>query len=243
MRSRSGSLTPEGALRALDGRLGGLDTGSTPPRACCSEVAGGAGRGSRARRPGRSSRRSGSCWPGRGSRAPATRRGLRQGGDGRRHRDQRAGRRSAATGWTGWPTRSSRRWGSSGGSTRWRRPSSTTRSSPPTVTASCTSRLTGDDLPRFRRQFKTYLNQNTIRDIAGFQSQLNKQAELIRQRIATINTSLVGVDYNPAATSGWNRCRPRTPTSVTSAPTCGPAPTTRCPARTPTTTPSRSSCR
>ncbi len=58
-------------------------------------------------------------------------------------------------------------------------------------------RLTGDDLPRFRRQFKTYLNQNTIRDIAGFQSQLNKQAGLIRERIATINTSLVGVDYNP----------------------------------------------
>jgi uncharacterized protein YPO0396 len=59
-------------------------------------------------------------------------------------------------------------------------------------------RLTGDDLPRFRQQFKTYLNQNTIRDIAGFQSQLNKQAELIRQRIATINSSLVGVDYNPS---------------------------------------------
>ena len=58
-------------------------------------------------------------------------------------------------------------------------------------------RLTGDDLPRFRRQFKTYLNQNTIRDIAGFQSQLNKQAELIRERITTINASLVGVDYNP----------------------------------------------
>jgi uncharacterized protein YPO0396 len=58
-------------------------------------------------------------------------------------------------------------------------------------------RLTGDDLPRFRQQFKTYLNQNTIRDIAGFQSQLNKQAELIRVRIATINSSLVGVDYNP----------------------------------------------
>jgi uncharacterized protein YPO0396 len=58
-------------------------------------------------------------------------------------------------------------------------------------------RLTGDDLPRFRRQFKTYLNQNTIRDIAGFQSQMNKQAELIRERITTINASLVGVDYNP----------------------------------------------
>jgi uncharacterized protein YPO0396 len=59
------------------------------------------------------------------------------------------------------------------------------------------NRLTGDDLPRFRQQFKTYLNQNTIRDIAGFQSQLNKQAEVIRDRIATINASLVGVDYNP----------------------------------------------
>ena len=58
-------------------------------------------------------------------------------------------------------------------------------------------RLMGDDLPRFRQQFKTYLNQNTIRDIAGFQSQLNKQAQLIRDRIATINSSLVGVDYNP----------------------------------------------
>jgi uncharacterized protein YPO0396 len=58
-------------------------------------------------------------------------------------------------------------------------------------------RLTSDDLPRFQQQFKTYLNQNTIRDIAGFQSQLNKQADVIRQRIATINESLVDVDYNP----------------------------------------------
>jgi uncharacterized protein YPO0396 len=57
--------------------------------------------------------------------------------------------------------------------------------------------LTDDDLPRFQRQFKTYLNQNTIRDIAGFQSQLNKQADVIRERIDTINSSLVGVDYNP----------------------------------------------
>jgi len=58
-------------------------------------------------------------------------------------------------------------------------------------------RLTDDDLPRFQQQFKTYLNQNTIRDIAGFQSQLNKQAEVIKGRIATINSSLVDVDYNP----------------------------------------------
>ncbi len=58
-------------------------------------------------------------------------------------------------------------------------------------------RLAADDLPRFRHQFKTYLNQNTIRDIAGFQSRLVKQAELIKERIATINESLVDVDYNP----------------------------------------------
>jgi uncharacterized protein YPO0396 len=58
-------------------------------------------------------------------------------------------------------------------------------------------RLVNDDLPRFTQQFKIYLNQNTIRDIAGFQSQLNKQSELIKERIGTINSSLVGVDYNP----------------------------------------------
>jgi uncharacterized protein YPO0396 len=59
------------------------------------------------------------------------------------------------------------------------------------------NRLINDDLPRFTEQFKTYLNQNTIRDIAGFQSQLSKQADLIRDRIDTINASLVDVDYNP----------------------------------------------
>jgi uncharacterized protein YPO0396 len=58
-------------------------------------------------------------------------------------------------------------------------------------------RLVHDDLPRFQAQFKTYLNTNTIRDIAGFHSQLSKQRELIRKRVATINESLVGVDYNP----------------------------------------------
>jgi uncharacterized protein YPO0396 len=58
-------------------------------------------------------------------------------------------------------------------------------------------RLTGDDLPRFLTQFKTYLNQNTIREIAQFQAQLNRQSDLIKERIDTINRSLVGVDYNP----------------------------------------------
>jgi uncharacterized protein YPO0396 len=58
-------------------------------------------------------------------------------------------------------------------------------------------RLTGDDLPRFQTQFKVYLNQNTIREIAQFQAQLNRQSDLIKGRIDTINRSLVGVDYNP----------------------------------------------
>jgi uncharacterized protein YPO0396 len=58
-------------------------------------------------------------------------------------------------------------------------------------------RLTDDDLPRFQAQFKTYLNQNTIREIAQFQAQLNRQSDLIKERIDTINRSLVGVDYNP----------------------------------------------
>jgi uncharacterized protein YPO0396 len=59
------------------------------------------------------------------------------------------------------------------------------------------ARLVDDDLPRFQDQFKRYLNQNTIRDIAGFQSQLNKQAELIRGRVNVINESLADVEYNP----------------------------------------------
>src|SRR5262249_40970617 len=57
-------------------------------------------------------------------------------------------------------------------------------------------RLVEDDLPRFQDKFKNYLNTNTIRDIAGFHSQLNKQVELIKERVDTINASLVGIDYN-----------------------------------------------
>ncbi|MHB8246962.1 MAG: ATP-binding protein [Acidimicrobiales bacterium] len=57
-------------------------------------------------------------------------------------------------------------------------------------------RVADDDLPRFEQEFKDYLNQNTIRDVAGFAAQLNKQATLIRERIGLINQSLVGIDYN-----------------------------------------------
>jgi len=58
-------------------------------------------------------------------------------------------------------------------------------------------RLRTDDLPRFEAEFKDYLNTNTIRDIAVFQSELSKQGALIKERIATINASLAGIDYNP----------------------------------------------
>ncbi|MCL5445575.1 MAG: hypothetical protein M1121_05915 [Actinobacteria bacterium] len=57
-------------------------------------------------------------------------------------------------------------------------------------------RVAADDLPRFKAEFKDYLNQNTIRDIAGFSAQLGKHEKLIRDRIETINDSLKGIDYN-----------------------------------------------
>lgn len=57
--------------------------------------------------------------------------------------------------------------------------------------------LQADDLPRFASRFKELLNENTIREIAGFQSQLKRERETIRERIDTINTSLHAIDYNP----------------------------------------------
>jgi uncharacterized protein YPO0396 len=51
-------------------------------------------------------------------------------------------------------------------------------------------------LPRFESNFKEYLNQNTIRDIASFHAQLNKHEQTIRDRIAKINQSLFTIDYN-----------------------------------------------
>jgi uncharacterized protein YPO0396 len=57
--------------------------------------------------------------------------------------------------------------------------------------------LQADDLPRFAERFKELLNENTIREIAGFQSQLKRERETIRERIDTINASLHTIDYNP----------------------------------------------
>ncbi|MBC7605299.1 MAG: ATP-dependent exonuclease SbcCD, C subunit-like protein [Ramlibacter sp.] len=57
--------------------------------------------------------------------------------------------------------------------------------------------LNADDLPRFVQQFKELLNENTIREVANFQSQLHRERETIKERIAHINESLTQIDYNP----------------------------------------------
>lgn len=58
------------------------------------------------------------------------------------------------------------------------------------------ARLQSDDLPRFESHFKALLNENTIREVAGFQAQLNREREEIRERIDIINRSLHEIDFN-----------------------------------------------
>lgn len=57
-------------------------------------------------------------------------------------------------------------------------------------------KLQADDLPRFELRFKELLNENTIREVANFQSQLARERETIKERIARINESLTQIDYN-----------------------------------------------
>ena len=57
--------------------------------------------------------------------------------------------------------------------------------------------LRADDLPRFEGRFKELLNENTIREVANFQSQLARERETIKERIGRINESLTQIDYNP----------------------------------------------
>ncbi|HMA64435.1 MAG: ATP-binding protein [Fibrobacterota bacterium] len=56
--------------------------------------------------------------------------------------------------------------------------------------------LKADDLPKFESRFKALLNENTIREIANFQSQLNRERQDIKERIDRINQSLAGIEYN-----------------------------------------------
>ena len=59
-------------------------------------------------------------------------------------------------------------------------------------------RLLADDLPRFEQRFKQLLNENTIREIANFQSQLARERETIETRISRINASLKQIEYSPS---------------------------------------------
>ncbi|MCC5857151.1 MAG: ATP-dependent exonuclease SbcCD, C subunit-like protein [Ectothiorhodospiraceae bacterium] len=58
------------------------------------------------------------------------------------------------------------------------------------------AQLQADDLPRFEARFKELLNENTIREVAAFQSRLHRERQAILERIATINRSLREIDYN-----------------------------------------------
>jgi len=58
------------------------------------------------------------------------------------------------------------------------------------------AKLEADDLPKFEGRFKQLLNENAIREIANFQSQLYRERQLIRERIARINNSLSQIEYN-----------------------------------------------
>lgn len=58
--------------------------------------------------------------------------------------------------------------------------------------------LLSDGLPRFEATFKELLNENTIREVANFQSQLGREQQTIRERIGRINNSLQEIDYNPS---------------------------------------------
>ena len=58
-------------------------------------------------------------------------------------------------------------------------------------------KLQTDNLPRFEQRFKELLNENTIREVANFQSQLLRERETIQERIERINQSLSDIEYNP----------------------------------------------
>ena len=58
-------------------------------------------------------------------------------------------------------------------------------------------RLRADDLPRFEARFKELLNENTVREIAGFRASLERERQQIRERVDRINRSLAAIDYNP----------------------------------------------
>lgn len=57
-------------------------------------------------------------------------------------------------------------------------------------------RIGEDDLPKLLPKFKKRLRENTIQDMAIFQSKLLSNRDIIRERIEEINRSLYDIDYN-----------------------------------------------
>ena len=57
-------------------------------------------------------------------------------------------------------------------------------------------RLQEDDLPSFEQRFKKELKENTIREVASFQSLLDRERQTISERISNINKSLATIEYN-----------------------------------------------
>lgn len=58
------------------------------------------------------------------------------------------------------------------------------------------AQLREEGLPRFEARFKALLNENAIREVAGFQSKLREEERTIRERIERINESLRDIDYH-----------------------------------------------
>ncbi len=58
-------------------------------------------------------------------------------------------------------------------------------------------RVASDDLPKFEADFKRELNKNTIRELAGFNNWLNRQADEIQLRVDRINEAMGAIDYSP----------------------------------------------
>ncbi|WP_225235146.1 ATP-binding protein [Klenkia terrae] len=58
-------------------------------------------------------------------------------------------------------------------------------------------RLRTDELPRAEATFTACLEQDTVRDIAGFLAELERRAAQVTERIEAINGSLHDIDYHP----------------------------------------------
>jgi len=105
--------------------------------------------------------------------------------------------------------------------------------------------LEADRLPSFEARFKDLLNENTINEIANFQSHLKRETRDIADRVDTINKSLIEIDYNPGRFIQLEAQPSPTPTAKSGSllTRLGRVPRTHSPARQTAPTPSPNSCR